>query len=249
MTATRARSRRQAKELPPPGHTYMHAQIYKELYANLTLWISHHCGILLILVPVSITTTPFQENLGKPVPERKNQSEFKWGKRWWGFGMQWHQLDHTNNLHLTLDRQPHQHVITHLLQTGSSTWRPTNSVKALKDKLVSTNNKWIMFNETTVIDESRLTCWQCKHTHWHLVAERQKNNLDFTEARDTEWQWHQLDYMQVCTLLQTDNHTSIPSSVFYRPGALPATQPAASKHWRHLTTMLIRYLNWQSRDS
>jgi len=26
-----------------------------------------------------------------------------------------------------------------------------------------------------------------------------KTNLDFTEARDSEWQWHQLGYMQVCT--------------------------------------------------
>ena len=32
-----------------------------------------------------------------------------------------------------------------------------------------------------------------------------KTNLDFTEARDSEWQWHQLGHMQVCTLLQTDN--------------------------------------------
>ena len=35
-------------------------------------------------------------------------------------------------------------------------------------------------------------------------------NLDFTEARDSEWQWHQLGRMQVCTSLQTDNHTSTP---------------------------------------
>ena len=27
-----------------------------------------------------------------------------------------------------------------------------------------------------------------------------KTNLDFTEARDSEWQWHQLGHMQVCTL-------------------------------------------------
>ena len=33
-----------------------------------------------------------------------------------------------------------------------------------------------------------------------------KTNLDFTEARDSEWQWHQLGHMQVCTLLQRDNH-------------------------------------------
>ena len=35
-----------------------------------------------------------------------------------------------------------------------------------------------------------------------------KTNLDFTEARDSEWQWHQLGHMQVCTSLQTDNHPS-----------------------------------------
>jgi len=68
-----------------------------------------------------------------------------------------------------------------------------------------------------------------------------KTNLDFIGARDSEWQWHQLGHMQVCTLLQTDNHTSIPPltdnhtsipplSFFYRPDALPAAQPTASKH-------------------
>ena len=57
-----------------------------------------------------------------------------------------------------------------------------------------------------------------------------KTNLDFFEARDSEWQWHQLGHMQVCTLLQTDNHASTPPLVFYRPDALPAAQPTASKH-------------------
>ena len=68
-----------------------------------------------------------------------------------------------------------------------------------------------------------------------------KTNLDFTEARDSEWQWHQLGLMQVCTLLQTDNHTSTPPLSFYRPDALPAAQPTASKHWR-LITILTSYL-------
>ena len=35
-----------------------------------------------------------------------------------------------------------------------------------------------------------------------------KTNLDFTEARDSEWQWHQLGHMQVCTSLQADNHAT-----------------------------------------
>jgi len=41
-----------------------------------------------------------------------------------------------------------------------------------------------------------------------------KTNLDFTGARDSGWQWHQIGRMQVCTLLQTDNHTSTHHSVF-----------------------------------
>jgi len=53
-----------------------------------------------------------------------------------------------------------------------------------------------------------------------------KTNLDFIEARDSKWQWHQLDHMQVCTSLQTDNHASNPPlKFFYRPDALPAAQP------------------------
>ena len=39
-----------------------------------------------------------------------------------------------------------------------------------------------------------------------------KTNLDFTEARDSEWHWHwhQLGRTQVCTSLKTDNHASTP---------------------------------------
>ena len=50
------------------------------------------------------------------------------------------------------------------------------------------------------------------HTHAHLMAllpeflgeQKGKTNLDFTEARDSGWQWHQLGHMQICTSLQTD---------------------------------------------
>jgi len=37
---------------------------------------------------------------------------------------------------------------------------------------------------------------------------KSKTNLDFTGARASDWQWHQLGHMQVRTSLQTDNHTS-----------------------------------------
>jgi len=43
-----------------------------------------------------------------------------------------------------------------------------------------------------------------------------KTNLDFTEATDSEWQWHQLGHMQVCTLLRTDNHASTLPLCFFQ---------------------------------
>jgi len=45
-----------------------------------------------------------------------------------------------------------------------------------------------------------------------------KTNPDFTEARDSEWQWHQLGHMQVCISLPTDNHASTPPLVFLQAG-------------------------------
>jgi len=51
-----------------------------------------------------------------------------------------------------------------------------------------------------------------------------KINVDFTEARDSEWQWHQLGHMQVCTLLQTDNHASTTPLSFFQAGC-PSCHP------------------------
>jgi len=56
-----------------------------------------------------------------------------------------------------------------------------------------------------------------------------KTSLDFTEARDSEWQWHQLGHMQVCTSRQITTPATH-RSVFYRLDALPAAQQTASKH-------------------
>jgi len=54
-----------------------------------------------------------------------------------------------------------------------------------------------------------------------------KTNLDFTKARDSEWQWHQLGHMQVCTSLQTDNHASTPPLCFLQAGC-PSCRPTNS---------------------
>ena len=77
------------------------------------------------------------------------------------------------------------------------------------------------------------------HTHTHLFNgpfsgtirvswyQKGKPNLDFTEARDSESQWHQLGHMQVCTSLQTDNHASTPPLRFLQAGC-PSCHPTNS---------------------
>jgi len=74
-------------------------------------------------------------------------------------------------------------------------------------------------------------------TTWVSWYQKGKINLDFTEARDSEWQWHHLGHMQVCTSLQTDNHASTPPlSFFYRMPFLPPNQQRQSTEGLTTTT-------------
>jgi len=57
--------------------------------------------------------------------------------------------------------------------------------------------------------------------------QKDNTNLDFTAARDSEWQWYQLGHMQNCTLLQTDNHASNPPLSFLQAGC-PSCRPTNS---------------------
>jgi len=54
--------------------------------------------------------------------------------------------------------------------------------------------------------------------------EKGKTNLDFTEARDSEWQWHQLGHMQVYTSLQTNKPFQHPTTLFFT-GQMPFLPP------------------------
>ena len=91
----------------------------------------------------------------------------------------------------------------------------------------------------SISSEKVLTCclWYT-HTHTRLTSlfsgttqvsryQKGKTNLDFTEARDSELQWHQLGHMQVCTSLQRDNHASTPPLSFLQAGC-PSCRPANS---------------------
>jgi len=80
-------------------------------------------------------------------------------------------------------------------------------------------------NPSLTHTHTRLTAL-CPDYPVELVPER-KTNLDFTEARDSEWQQHQLGHMQVCTSLQTDNHASTPPLSFLQTGC-PSCRPTNS---------------------
>jgi len=75
-----------------------------------------------------------------------------------------------------------------------------------------------------------------------------KTNLDFTEARDSEWQWHQLGHMQVCTSLQIDNHASTPPLSFFtgRMPFLPPNQQRQSTEGKLAPqTNILKKNQWQ----
>ena len=91
-----------------------------------------------------------------------------------------------------------------------------------------------------------------EHTHTHTFNgplsgttrvsryQKGKTNLDFTEARDRQWQWHQLGHMQVCTSLQTNNHASTPPLRFLQagcPSCRPTNSVKALKGWRRTRTL------------
>jgi len=67
-----------------------------------------------------------------------------------------------------------------------------------------------------------------------------KTNLDFTEAKDSEWQWHQLGHMQVCISFQTDNHASTPPLKLFtgRMPFLPPNQQRQSTEGTNTATQI-----------
>ena len=106
----------------------------------------------------------------------------------------------------------------------------------------STGRTWKLVSLSTahahVCECCHFTYPICTHTHTRLTAlfsgttqvswyQKGKTNLDFTEARDSEWQWHQLGHMQVCTSLQTDNHASTTTTQFLQAGC-PFCRPTNS---------------------
>jgi len=103
----------------------------------------------------------------------------------------------------------HHHLLLHL---NPPFWhRLTQAVLKEAFKRYSTSHTHTPFSGTTQVSQ----------------YQKGKTDPDFTEASDSEWQWHQLGHMQVCTLLQTDNHTSTPPLCFLQ-ARCPSCRPTNS---------------------
>jgi len=112
-------------------------------------------------------------------------------------------------------------------------WKPMNrwfQRYIVRTEILSTFHAWVKYISVKQI------CHSKKHTHTHIhttvlrpswilsgttwVSQYQKgktrkvNQSGFTEARKSEWQWHQQCHMQICTSTQTNNDASIPPLSF-----------------------------------
>jgi len=79
--------------------------------------------------------------------------------------------------------------------------------------------------------------------------QKSKTNLDFTQARDSKWQWHQLGRMQVCTALQTDSHASTPPLKFFT-GRMPFLPPNQQRQSTETISQTLDFTTaWQVLSS
>jgi len=76
-------------------------------------------------------------------------------------------------------------------------------------------------------------CLQC-------IQPGRYNQSGFAGARDSEWQWHQLNHMHICTLIQTHNHTSTPPLGFLQAG-YPSYRPTNSVKALKEVTVKLTY--------
>ena len=100
----------------------------------------------------------------------------------------------------------------------------------------STEQFWLS-SLLTSWQSSQLRCCPLKKHKSHLTAlcqglpgwaaTRRQNQSGFYWSKRHEWLWNQLGHMQVCTSLQTDNHTNTPPLSFLQAGC-PSCHPTNS---------------------
>ena len=136
--------------------------------------------------------------------------------------MTWSVLNSTRTFHFSRSRKKHQ-------------W----NAAVVKCVMTSQSSRYIIWQrKTSSYVHTYIHTHTHTHTHTHLTAlfpglpgwagtRKVIPIWILLKQRDSEWQWHQLGYMQVCTSLQTDNHASTPPLNFLRAGC-PSCHPTNS---------------------
>jgi len=119
--------------------------------------------LLQLLLLHSFMTPFFSTTWVSRYQKGKNQSGFKWGKRWWGLEMQWHQLDHMQTICTSL--QTDNHTSTSSLNF----YRPD----ALSDVQPTESKQWRQY---------------ASNTHIKAIAKHKTGTLTWTRASSPSWE-------------------------------------------------------------
>jgi len=121
-----------------------------------------------------------------------------------------HTQIHGHNIYGSQDqpKQPHSLLLrntsvkTHVLQQYTGTSGPI-MMDSITSHHISNTVEMLRFKGTTNITHTHTHPFNGPFSRTTRVGRYQKGktNLDFTEVRDSEWQWHQLGHMQVCISL------------------------------------------------
>ena len=136
---------------------------------------------------------------------------------------------------------------------NSSSIQPWSCMPYRMWNACSTTNK-LVFNKCSIkITQQIQSASQNTHTHTHTRLTALFPGLPrWASTRKGKSIWILLKHetvsgsgiswahVQVCTSLQADNHASTSPLSFYRPDALPVTQPTASKHCQSEDTEYTR---------
>jgi len=76
--------------------------------------------------------------------------------------------------------------------------------KNAKSHLINAALKGFLESNQKLLDFLNIADLKLQHTHTFKspfpgLPRRAGTSMDFSEARDSEWQWHQQGHMQVCT--------------------------------------------------
>ena len=111
-------------------------------------------------------------------------------------------------------------------------WRLNGSNWSLQHKTHTRWSLYLLLRPKYYYNYNCFTApWTLSGTTWVNWYEKGKTKkvkpIYIYRARDSEWQWHHLSHIQICTSPQTDNHASIPPLGFLQ-AECPSCQPINS---------------------